>query len=81
MYGDKALDDEGRQRVDDLELLPEVQAEVAELWSQIDTDNLNELSDFAGYREEFLQLFGFEVPGVDYDADVDPVADIANLVG
>ena len=81
MYGDKALDDEGRQRVDDLELLPEVQAEVAELWAQIDTDNLNELSDFAGYREEFLQLFGFEVPGVDYDADVDPVADIANLVG
>jgi enoyl-[acyl-carrier protein] reductase/trans-2-enoyl-CoA reductase (NAD+) len=81
MYGDKALDDDGRQRVDDLELLPEVQAEVAELWSQIDTDNLNELSDFAGYREEFLQLFGFEVPGVDYDADVDPVADIANLVG
>ena len=81
MYGDKALDDEGRQRVDDLELLPEVQAEVAELWSQIDTDNLNELSDFAGYREEFLQLFGFEVPGVDYDADVDPVANIANLVG
>tara|TARA_E500000178_G_scaffold323802_1_gene349716 strand:+ start:152 stop:1342 length:1191 start_codon:yes stop_codon:yes gene_type:complete len=81
MYGDKALDDEGRQRVDDLELLPEVQAEVADLWSQIDTDNLNELSDFAGYREEFLQLFGFEVPGVDYDADVDPVANIANLVG
>ena len=81
MYGDKALDDEGRQRVDDLESLPEVQAEVAELWSQIDTDNLNELSDFAGYREEFLQLFGFEVPGVDYDADVDPVANIANLVG
>ena len=80
MYGDKALDDEGRQRVDDLELLPEVQAEVAELWSQIDTDNLNELSDFAGYREEFLQLFGFEIPGVDYDADVDPVANIANLV-
>ena len=80
MYGDKALDDEGRQRVDDLELLPEVQSEVAELWSQIDTDNLNELSDFAGYREEFLQLFGFEVPGVNYDADVDPVANIANLV-
>ena len=81
IYGEKALDDEGRQRVDDLELLPEVQAEVAELWAQIDTDNLNELSDFAGYREEFLQLFGFEIPGVDYDADVDPVANIANLVG
>jgi enoyl-[acyl-carrier protein] reductase/trans-2-enoyl-CoA reductase (NAD+) len=66
--------------VDDLELLPEVQAEVAGLWDQIDTDNLNDLSDFAGYRQEFLQLFGFEVDGVDYDADVDPAVTIAQLV-
>ncbi len=80
LYGDKALDDEGRCRVDDLELLPEVQAEVAGLWGQIDTDNLNDLSDFAGYRQEFLQLFGFEVDGVDYDADVDPAVTIAQLV-
>ena len=80
MYGNKALDEEGRQRVDDLELLPEVQAEVAELWAQIGTENLDELSDFAGYREEFLQLFGFEVPGVDYDADVDPAVTIAQMV-
>jgi enoyl-[acyl-carrier protein] reductase/trans-2-enoyl-CoA reductase (NAD+) len=80
MYGDKALDEEGRQRVDDLELLPEVQAEVADLWAQIGTDNLDELSDFAGYREEFLQLFGFEVEGVDYDADVDPAVTIVQVV-
>ena len=66
--------------MDDLELLPEVQAEVAGLWDQIDTDNLNDLSDFAGYRQEFLQLFGFEVDGVDYDADVDPEVTIAQLV-
>jgi enoyl-[acyl-carrier protein] reductase/trans-2-enoyl-CoA reductase (NAD+) len=57
-----------------------VQAAVGELWAQIDTDNLRELSDFAGYRREFLQLFGFEVDGVDYDADVDPVVPIAQLV-
>ena len=80
MFGGKALDEEGRQRVDDLELLPEVQAEVADLWAQIGTENLDELSDFAGYREEFLQLFGFEVPGVDYDADVDPAITIAQMV-
>ena len=80
MYGEKALDEEGRQRVDDLELLPEVQAEVADLWAQIGTENLDELSDFAGYREEFLQLFGFEVPGVDYDADVDPAITIPQMV-
>lgn len=80
MYGEKALDEEGRQRVDNLELLPEVQAEVADLWAQIGTENLDELSDFAGYREEFLQLFGFEVPGVDYDAEVDPAITISQMV-
>ena len=80
LYGDKPLDDEGRCRVDDLELRPEVQAEVAGLWDLIDTDNLNDLSDFAGYRQEFLQLFGFEVDGVDYYADVDPAVTIAQLV-
>ena len=32
------------------------------------------------YRQEFLQLFGFEVDGVDYDADVDPAVTIAQLV-
>lgn len=80
MYGGKPLDEEGRQRVDDLELLPEVQAEVADLWAQIGTDNLDALSDFAGYREEFLQLFGFEVPGVDYDSDVDPAITIPQMV-
>jgi enoyl-[acyl-carrier protein] reductase/trans-2-enoyl-CoA reductase (NAD+) len=62
------------------ELDEAVQAAVGELWARIDTDNLRELSDFDGYRREFLQLFGFEVDGVDYDADVDPVVPIAQLV-
>jgi enoyl-[acyl-carrier protein] reductase/trans-2-enoyl-CoA reductase (NAD+) len=74
------LDDEGRLRADRKELDPAVQAEVAELWQQIDTDNLHQLSDFAGYRREFLQLFGFEVDGVDYEADVDPLVPIHNMV-
>ena len=50
------------------------------LWSQIDTDNLKALSDFDGYRQEFLQLFGFEVDGVDYGADVNPEVAIPQLV-
>jgi enoyl-[acyl-carrier protein] reductase/trans-2-enoyl-CoA reductase (NAD+) len=81
LYGDHPhLDEEGRLRADRRELDPAVQAAVADLWSRIETDNLHELSDFDGYRREFLQLFGFEVDGVDYDADVDPVAPIAQLV-
>ncbi|MEQ9464331.1 MAG: trans-2-enoyl-CoA reductase family protein [Haliea sp.] len=74
------LDAEGRLRADGKELDPAVQAEVAQLWGQIDTDNLHQLSDFDGYRREFLQLFGFEVDGVDYEADVNPLVPIRNMV-
>ncbi len=80
LYGDGALDEEGRMRVDELELDPAVQAEVAAIWEQIDTDNLKSLADFDGYRQEFLQLFGFGVDGVDYAADVDPDIAISALV-
>ncbi len=81
LYGDQPyLDDEGRLRADRRELEPEVQEAVAQLWDGISTDNLRERSDFEGYKREFLQLFGFEVEGVDYDADVDPLVPIENLV-
>jgi enoyl-[acyl-carrier protein] reductase/trans-2-enoyl-CoA reductase (NAD+) len=70
----------GRLRVDELELELAVQAEVADIWEQINTDNLKTLADFEGYRQEFLQLFGFGVMGVDYDADVNPEVSIAQLV-
>ena len=76
----RELDDEGRLRADGKELDPEIQAEVAAIWDQINTDNLRELSDFAGYKREFLQLFGFEIDGVDYDADVNPDVPIGNMV-
>lgn len=80
LYGDGELDEAGRLRVDQLELDPAVQAEVAGIWDQISTDNLRSLADFEGYRQEFLQLFGFGVSGVDYDADVNPEVDIPRLV-
>ena len=57
-------------RLDDRELLPEVQEEVRKIWAQINTDNLRQLSDFDGYQKNFLQLFGFECDGIDYDKDV-----------
>ena len=65
------LDDKGRIRVDDWEMLPEIQEAVQQLWPQITTENLEQLSDIVGYREEFLKLFGFGLPGVDYEADVE----------
>ncbi len=70
------LDDEQRYRVDELELLPEMQAKVEAIWPQVTTENLNELSDFAAYRSEFLRLFGFGIDGVDYGADLSPLVDV-----
>lgn len=74
LYGDvgQRLDEEGRIRVDDLELSAQVQDEVKRRWPLVTTENLNELTDFAGFRYDFLRIFGFGVPGVDYEAEVDP---------
>lgn len=65
------LDDAQRIRIDDWELRADIQSEVAKLWQQVQTDNLNQVSDIEGYRKEFYQLFGFAVDGVEYAADVD----------
>ena len=73
------LDEEGRLRADQKELDPAIQEAVGKLWEGINTENLRERSDFAGYKREFLQLFGFEVDGVDYDADVNPEVIIDNM--
>jgi len=71
---DARLDEKGRIRIDDWEMRPEIQSEVAALWPQTTTENLEAISDIAGYRTEFLKLFGFGLPGVDYEAEANPVA-------
>ena len=68
---DIPTDEDGRIRLDDWEMLPDIQQKVAGTWVRINTENLNELADFQGYQEEFLRLFGFGIEGVDYDAEVD----------
>jgi enoyl-[acyl-carrier protein] reductase/trans-2-enoyl-CoA reductase (NAD+) len=74
------LDHDGRLRADDKELDPQVQARVRELWNQVSNENIHELTDFAGYKREFLRLFGFDIDGVDYQAEVNPDVAIPNLV-
>ena len=64
-------DAHGRIRLDDREMREDVQREVAALWPQVTTENLLALTDFAEFRREFRNLFGFEVEGVDYDAPVE----------
>jgi len=74
------IDDEGRLRADYKELAPQVQSRVLALWPQVNDANLGELTDFAGYKTEFLRLFGFAVEGVDYEADVNPDVGIPGIV-
>ena len=59
---------------------PEIQAKVAEAWANISTENLHQTTDFVGYKQEFLRLFGFDIEGVDYQADVNPEVAINNLI-
>lgn len=68
-----ALDEAGRIRLDDWELSEPVQAEVNRRWALISTEALPTLGDLAGFRADFLRIFGFGLPGVDYGADVDPL--------
>ena len=81
LYGDSPrLDEEGRLRADYKELAEDVQSKVEALWGQITDDNLSEISDMEGYKKEFLRLFGFEIDGVDYEADISPLVPIENMV-
>jgi enoyl-[acyl-carrier protein] reductase/trans-2-enoyl-CoA reductase (NAD+) len=68
--GPLRLDEAGRIRVDDIELRGDVQAEVKRRFAAVDTANVRELADIDGFRRDFLRVFGFEVPGIDYEADV-----------
>lgn len=65
------VDEENRFRVDELELDPAMQAKVEAVWPLVTTENLHDLSDYKGYRAEFLRLFGFGVDGVDYELEID----------
>jgi enoyl-[acyl-carrier protein] reductase / trans-2-enoyl-CoA reductase (NAD+) len=67
------LDERGRWRLDDRELRPDVQAEIARRWDAVNSDNLAELGDKGRVLADVMKLYGFGVEGVAYDAEVDPV--------
>ncbi|MFO7849538.1 MAG: trans-2-enoyl-CoA reductase family protein [Spirochaetia bacterium] len=72
LYTDSPVptDEEGRIRVDDWEMREDVQKEVHDRWNRVSEENVAELADLEGYREEFLRIHGFNVPGVDYSQDI-----------
>ena len=65
------MDDKGRIRIDDLEMDASVQAQIAKLWLEATTENLPQLGDLEGYRNDFHNLFGFGFSEIDYKTDVD----------
>jgi enoyl-[acyl-carrier protein] reductase/trans-2-enoyl-CoA reductase (NAD+) len=73
------VDEQGRIRIDDWEMRPDVQAKVAELWEQATTENLAEIGDLAGYRQDFYNLFGFNFPEVDYTAEANENVSIPSI--
>lgn len=77
LYGDNPRFDEGGHLFQNYkELEDDVQARVQIIWDTVDSDSIDELTDYVSYHNEFLKLFGFGIESVDYDADVNPVADI-----
>ncbi|WP_027627071.1 enoyl-ACP reductase FabV [Ruminiclostridium cellobioparum] len=77
--GNLKLDGKGRICMDDWEMRPEVQAQVAKYWAEANNENITEISDVEEYRKEFFRLFGFEFDGVDYGQDVDVDVKIASI--
>lgn len=73
---EEILDEDNRIRVDGKELDDSVQQAVTDLWPLVETDNIFELTDYAGYKSDFLKLFGFNFDNVDYEADVSPLVEL-----
>jgi len=80
IYGESPrLDDAGRLRQNYKELEDSVQTRVTDIWNTVDTDTIDELTDYVGYHQEFLKLFGFGIEAVDYEQDVSPLVEINHI--
>jgi enoyl-[acyl-carrier protein] reductase/trans-2-enoyl-CoA reductase (NAD+) len=67
-----ATDELGRIRLDTWELVPEVQAAIASRWLDADNGNIAYLADLDWFRDEVRRLYGFAVPGIDYEQPTEP---------
>ena len=72
-------DEQGRIRIDDWEMRTDVQANIAKLWGESTTESLVELGDLAGYKQDFLNLFGFGFDGVDYQSDTNEMVGVPSI--
>ena len=73
------LDEQGRFRLDDWEMREDIQSEIDKVWDTISDETIENMSDIDGYWEDFYQMFGFNIPGVDYSQDVNPQVQIPSI--
>jgi enoyl-[acyl-carrier protein] reductase/trans-2-enoyl-CoA reductase (NAD+) len=67
-------DSEGRIRIDDLEMRDDVQQETTARLEKITEETLGSAADLAGFKHDFLEAHGFDVEGIDYEADTNPLS-------
>lgn len=76
---DIPTDSNGRIRIDDWEMREDVQTQVSDLWTKATTESLSEIGDLAGYKQDFLNLFGFGFDNVDYKADTNEMIQVSSI--
>ena len=81
LYSEKEVptDDKGRIRIDDWEMRDDIQDRIKTLWEKATTENLSDIGDLAGYKQDFLNLFGFGFNNVDYAADSNELTMIKSI--
>jgi len=71
IYGlNRVIDDEGRLRLDQYEMAPSIQDEVNKLMMNIDDVSLLNNQATKQFVDEFYQIHGFRIDGIDYGLDV-----------
>ncbi|MFZ9704087.1 MAG: enoyl-ACP reductase FabV [Bacilli bacterium] len=72
VYGSqRLLDEKGRIRIDHYEMQPNIQAEIDAMSKTLENESIFQLNGTKQFIDEFYQIHGFRLPGVNYEADVD----------
>ncbi|MFZ9782025.1 MAG: hypothetical protein ACO3C8_02245, partial [Bacilli bacterium] len=72
VYGSqRLLDEKGRIGIDHYEMQPNIQAEIDAMSKTLENESIFQLNGTKQFIDEFYQIHGFRLPGVNYEADVD----------
>ncbi len=72
VYGNKRLlDEKKRLRIDHYEMDETIQKDIQELFDRYENERIFELQGTQQFIDEFYNIHGFRLPGVNYDEDID----------